>query len=325
MEILTVASHPSSRHRGCDSGLERMTEPRGYALKLLRAKDHIQAITADVHRWINEDIHAVLRKDDPESDLWIVEWTDSATPPLMWGAMIGDFIHNVCSALDHLLYDLVIANTQRPGTRTSFPIASQPSDWMNFVGREGGPPWAGASPEVIEAIQELQPYKLTSKKARRTHPLAVMRPLSNTDKHRVIHIARMKLAEKTLDFPKRIELIPPDKIRFTGLKWKPTGTLVQPGTEVARLHIHARTPLEEDVDVNLQVPLRIVVGQRGKAPDIDLTILESIMFEVAYAIDLLELVGGLEPLTNAADTLRAVLEEQARQAPQPVSRSPLQR
>ena len=42
----------------------------------------------------------------------------------MWGVLIGEILHNLRSALDHLIWQLVILETGAPPTttKTAFPI-----------------------------------------------------------------------------------------------------------------------------------------------------------------------------------------------------------
>lgn len=50
-------------------------------------------------------------------------------PPLRLGVIVGDLVHNVRSALDHLVWQLVLANAQQPTRATQFPVCSKREQW----------------------------------------------------------------------------------------------------------------------------------------------------------------------------------------------------
>ena len=79
----------------------------GVDVKLRRAEAHLAAIRGEMEHYI----HVVLKdrvlhelEDDATESGWsLLNWTD--VPPIdpMLGAVLGDFAHNVRSALDQLM------------------------------------------------------------------------------------------------------------------------------------------------------------------------------------------------------------------------------
>jgi hypothetical protein len=121
--------------------------------------------TVEVH---DEGCRHVYRADHPPP------------PDPVWGAIAGDAIHNLRSALDHLAHQLVRLCDNDPTTSTAFPILSRPP--RQRCGRRKLPTIDGGVSEVIrERLDSIQPYK-----RRHPHDLDALRDLDNIDKHRVI-------------------------------------------------------------------------------------------------------------------------------------------
>jgi hypothetical protein len=103
-------------------------------------------------------------------------------------AVIGDIAHNLRSALDHVVWQLVLANggTPKPGGGgTQFPILpEEPKDGSLTVRTDAG----GVSPAALKIIEAAQPYSTAAD--RYDGAPAIVHHISNTDKHRepaVVH------------------------------------------------------------------------------------------------------------------------------------------
>lgn len=107
-------------------------------------------------------LHAVIREPLP-SEL-----------PLI----VGDVIHNVRSALDHLVYALSSPKAQR-SDRTQFPIFT---DAAKFKTR-GIPMIESIKGPERTLIENVQPFAATP--VPENDPLAILNSLSNLDKHRL--------------------------------------------------------------------------------------------------------------------------------------------
>lgn len=100
----------------------------------------------------------------------------------MWGILIGEYVHNLRSALDHIVWQLVILNTGAPPTtKTQFPIFKTEAGW-NYQGR-GEKFTHGASVGAKALVKTLQPF---STGEGNTSPLWHLHEISNWDKHRTI-------------------------------------------------------------------------------------------------------------------------------------------
>ena len=113
---------------------------------------------------------------------------------LMPSIIIGDFLHNTRSALDHLVWQLVIANGQIPSNSNMFPICNDSLSFAHQIsrGRLNGIPL-----QAHARIEALQPYQ-RGKPLCDMHPLWILSELTNIDKHRSVNLTTV-LAD-TVDF-----------------------------------------------------------------------------------------------------------------------------
>jgi hypothetical protein len=136
-------------------------------------------------------LHHVYRVIDPPPD------------GRYWGAQIGAVAHALRSSLEHLAWQLVIANQGSPNNSTHFPIYERKPDKGKELGVTGGVP-----SEALKIIEAAQPYNGTSggKKLAAIHKLDVF------DKHRelVVTAARVELASTSGPAP-----LPQNSIAFT--------------------------------------------------------------------------------------------------------------
>jgi hypothetical protein len=93
-----------------------------------------------------------------------------------WALVLGDCVHNVRAALDHLVHELVRADGGTPGERTHFPV--QHTAGRAFV-------WGGVSDEARELIEAVQPFTGTADGAR----LTVIERLDTTDRRRHLELS----------------------------------------------------------------------------------------------------------------------------------------
>lgn len=87
----------------------------------------------------------------------------------------GDVIHNLRSALDHAMWQLVRANGGQPKRKTDFPIYRT----RRPVEIDGG-----VSPTTQRLVEAEQPFNAKPWEQPTTLPLAKLQHISNVDKHR---------------------------------------------------------------------------------------------------------------------------------------------
>jgi hypothetical protein len=108
--------------------------------------------------------------------------------PIEWGLLLGDIVHNYRSALDCIAWALVELGKRPPHTLTEeeqrrvyFPICSTKREFDKTRRRR----LPGVGKTEVEIVRSYQPYK-AGRWLRDTHPFAVLRELSNSDKHRAV-------------------------------------------------------------------------------------------------------------------------------------------
>lgn len=147
--------------------------------KVERAKQHLRDLEIERDRFLKADPYRVVHERDAETGHHVYRVYDLKTPPGELGLIAGDVIHNLRSALDHLVYALVVANGIDPtGKRAiAFPIHD---DAASYVARSGGQIKL-ASQSAITAINATEPYQ-----GGRGEALWLLHYLDIADKHHAL-------------------------------------------------------------------------------------------------------------------------------------------
>lgn len=175
----------------------------GVAAKLVRARNHFDTLSEVCEKAIKQSTGEPFV--EREGDWEVVRVPVGEFP--MWPSIIsGDYAHNLRSALDHLVWQLVKVSGAKPGPWNSFPIYGNKDDFIRDVkerAKKRGPgPLAGIDKRgpIWALIESCQPYThtelppwLPSDIANRDRwpprfsNLAILTALNNVDKHRTIH------------------------------------------------------------------------------------------------------------------------------------------
>jgi hypothetical protein len=204
----------------------------GCRAKLDWAEKHLDALSAEMKTWFEGDSYTLRTEFDEPDESSVVFFEPIKEIPIHWGLALGDVVHNARSALDHLVYQLVLLANSVPHDAHQFPVLDQPEDWKRRVqkppkGRRGLLDFI--DPTHVATIQGLQPYVPATGLPR----LKVLREFSNTDKHRVIHAARGVFTEDPgITSQLRIPMTITDVRTFT------PGTPIEGGAEIARFRSH---------------------------------------------------------------------------------------
>lgn len=104
-------------------------------------------------------------------------------PPMRLFTLVGECLHNLRSALDHLAWQLVLENGGQPTLKTTYPVLRRtPKAPLAVAG--------GVSDAAIAVIEESQPYQWASEWQH--HPLYMLHDLARKDRHR--HVALRHVA-----------------------------------------------------------------------------------------------------------------------------------
>jgi hypothetical protein len=177
-----------------------MAQPslEGVSLKLDRAKEHLDFLEREREPMLKLQIGRMIEGPDPQSGDYLIR-IDGDLPPPKWGILVAEFAHHLRSALDNLLWQLILARGGTPVEGvTQFPIYKNEADFNRKPKRRG--PWpteadrltSGILPEDRAFIKDAQPFKLGRDAP--MHPLSMLADLNNVDKHRYIHVAVMATA-----------------------------------------------------------------------------------------------------------------------------------
>jgi hypothetical protein len=156
----------------------------GVRLKLDRAEVHIKAFRRKIETFSKGDPPPFgFRTDKTAGPDKSVEYVLYAIvrepPPRELALLVGDALHSLRSALDHLVYELVPPRN-RKSLKLQFPIFV---DECEFKVRS--PPMIkGIKGDERTLIERLQPYAAADPP--QNDPLAILRKLSNLDKHRLL-------------------------------------------------------------------------------------------------------------------------------------------
>jgi len=158
--------------------------PASVRAKLDRAQKHIDDLLADIAAFDARDPYSIVQNHNADlTEHYLHLRLAEPFPAYLWGCILGDAIHNLRSALDHVVYAIAIRESGGKDpppdhTRLMFPILDPPKPLpMGKV--------KTLSDEVRTAIEREQPDPANLVSS----PLWTLDQLDIADKHRVIHLA----------------------------------------------------------------------------------------------------------------------------------------
>lgn len=157
----------------------------GVRLKLDRAEGKLDRLTDEVSAYNKGGFHSV--PDEPEQQgEWFIARVNIAKPPdRQWGLLVSEFLHLTRSALDNLVWQLVLVNEREPWCKNQFPIYTKRVPSKGRLDEM----LRGVDPDHRAFIEEMQPYQGWHIHRRPKAALSRLVDLSNTDKHRYLHPA----------------------------------------------------------------------------------------------------------------------------------------
>jgi hypothetical protein len=162
----------------------RRPDLSGVLVKIERAKTHLKDFDRRARRVVDACHKAIVCESYEQRPEYVYRFRQVPPVPPVMSAVIGDAIHNLRVSLDHLAWQLVIADGGQPDDTTSFPILEVPPT-PNRYGRVRVQISPGVSKELGRILDEVQPYK-RAKPA--NHQLATLHRLDISDKHRELLI-----------------------------------------------------------------------------------------------------------------------------------------
>jgi hypothetical protein len=171
-----------------------MTKPLdGIREKIARAREDFQTIEGEVRAWFAGKLYPVIHYHDSLTG-WHSVKPEPITEliPLRWPVVLGELIHDLRSALDHLITLLVIANGQTTNRGNQFPIYSYGRDatWTKSDWSQRRSHFrrcvSGMSSDDIAVIKSLQPYRRRRRARLPYIALETIAEFSNLDKHQTL-------------------------------------------------------------------------------------------------------------------------------------------
>jgi hypothetical protein len=157
-------------------------------LKVERAAHHLDELGQLIERIENAPFKIAETKDPANGDrVWVMQSTANAEHLLgvsMYGVIIGDFVHNLRSALDHTIWKL--ANP--PSRANAFPVCiseSGASDSFYGTAKEAGlgvRRLRNVPNPAFDFVADVQPYNRLQDR----DPLWQLNEMWNEDKHRTL-------------------------------------------------------------------------------------------------------------------------------------------
>ncbi|MDQ3756434.1 MAG: hypothetical protein M3394_01100 [Actinomycetota bacterium] len=135
---------------------------------------------------------------DPQRGDYIIRGHIVRLPPVRLGVILGDYIHNLRSALDHLVWQLVLVEDNTPGKWTEFPLFSSEPNFRSKVeaprrrGKES--PLLGVGDRAFAIIKSCQPYHPPPEPGA-VNILSVLHKFSNIDKHQLVHVGLVRFTD----------------------------------------------------------------------------------------------------------------------------------
>jgi hypothetical protein len=233
----------------------------GARLRLDRAKWHMDELDQTFRSYL-ATIQFEHHPEFPNSP-WkfeVVEDPITATFPVI----LGEAIQNMRTALDYLVYELVIhTRGRKPRNPTQFPLNVAASEFFRRRYQISELPG-----ELRRRIRKLQPYQT---KHPRIHPLAVLGRLSNTDKHRLLLTTVHRIGAISMN-----------------LKGSPTGPVIVGTQAVAIPHYLQGTEAAEEIKSrypDLGGITWLDLGIAGEGDESAFAILKRLLWTVTEIID----------------------------------------
>ncbi len=152
----------------------------GPRAKLTYAKRHQDTLVSAINDWLGSNPYLIEPHFDSATGWIEMRLREVHPPPIEFGLIFGDMINNLRGALDHLVWQLVLANQKTPTDGTGFPIVKREENWE----RAAASRLARVDERWIREIRSLQPFHDGPDAPK--HPLAVLDHANNINKHRVI-------------------------------------------------------------------------------------------------------------------------------------------
>lgn len=133
----------------------------GVGAKLERARVHLETLNTEMTAFLDRKPYSFELERGRRRTEFVLRSYAKETPTLAWSTMVGDFLQNVRTALEYLVWELARAEIKRkrsskttPDDRTSFPIYLK----RKGFDAKGWEKIQDLAPRAQEIIEAMQPY-----------------------------------------------------------------------------------------------------------------------------------------------------------------------
>jgi hypothetical protein len=226
--------------------------------KLTRAGEHLDELYKDLTAYSERDPHTLGVNGEIDHGWKLLRFGVKEEPPIRLGLLLGDFVHNLRSALDNLVCQLAYLGGATSCETTQFPICDSPERFAGAVNRGR---LAGASGEHIAMIERFQPYH----GQHMTHlALLAVRDFDNIDKHQAIHATLAALDPRPEAVSAKRDRLDTE---FTmEVRYIAVGKPLYDGAVVAYVRARASEP-QPRMNMEIELPIRVGFGEVGLASD----------------------------------------------------------
>lgn len=223
--------------------------------KFQRAIDQAKDLSGYIKSYLDALTHDLSYEAELKTRDHIVRFILADQPAAIRAVPLGKIVHDLRSALEHAVWQLVIDNGKRPRSSTGFPIFASEIDYLE--GNARNPPGInrlrGVPDEARTLITSIQPYQeLALGNDPRLTTLYVLNQLWNIDKHRTLNLMALGMRGTSL----RVSATGPINIVA-----KYDGKRLKDGTEIVRYRVPPSAPQSGRVKVEMGVAGRVVIDE----------------------------------------------------------------
>jgi hypothetical protein len=164
--------------------------------KLAWSSQHLHALDLEIKNFLERNKFTARGEQRDRTREFDIIVNETPRLPSHWSLMAGDAIHNMRSALDHLVWVLSLSHLTPPdpsswaARQIQYPITTSPDDYWGKPARPGKRAKLGARAQRLRfvpdeartLIDKTQPHR--GGDDAHDHPLAVIAAYSNEDKHK---------------------------------------------------------------------------------------------------------------------------------------------
>jgi hypothetical protein len=250
----------------------------GCRLKIEAMTKHMTRLQESIDRFFEENLEvaSLIGKANSQRTQYLFRVEDVIDYPRHeWGVILGESVHDVRSALDHLVWGFAKDRSERTG----FPIFDTKKDWTIKA-----PAMYWSVPTgFARLLDHVQPYHRGDVNEARKHPLWILNALWNLDKHRTIPATALIADTGEAEIIRHEGIARTPSIHFIG------GARYKKGNVVAKARIKPdASGREPQIEANFKMSFDVGFGDIKSAPSISYQPVDWALYEVfEYAIAVL--------------------------------------